>query len=111
MENTTSSNFRSLKDTILADWLVLDPAELAAAIPISPKRRVSPRDIADYSAANAPMLMEAFAGWFGTRTRDAGGIYAADWENFLADLRHAKQIASDPDFEIPEDGMVYRCKA
>lgn len=85
-----------------------DPEALAKAVPVSEARTVSWRDIEQISYDHAPGLTEAFGAWFGVRTMGPGGIYAADWESFLSHLRRAKNLAADPDFESPNDGIVYR---
>lgn len=103
-------NPNALKRSIHADWLQLDPDELAQAIAITPDRYVSLTEIKEYSEAHAPRLAEAFAAWCGIHTAGPGGTYAIDWEDFLADLRQARRLADDPYFEIPESGVVYRCR-
>ncbi len=105
-----TGNPNAFKDAIHVDWLRFDPDELAKAIPVSLTRYVSTHHIAEHSRYDAPGLAEAFAAWYGIRTRGPGGIYAADWEQFLADLRYARAIAADPDFDMSESGIVYRCK-
>lgn len=96
------------KDTIHLDWLRFDPEVLAKAVPVSATRTVSSRDIEKVDREQAPGLAEAFGAWFGVRTKGMGGIYAADWEAFLGHLRRAKALATEPDFEPPADGIVYR---
>lgn len=104
------NNPNALKRAIHADWLQLDSNALARAIAVSPDGYVSSAAIGQYSEAHAPMLAGAFAAWCGINTRGPGGIYAADWKDFLADLRRARRLVDDPYFEIPESGVVYRCK-
>ncbi|RDI99334.1 hypothetical protein DVT68_00255 [Dyella solisilvae] len=102
-------NPNALKGNIHADWLRLDPDELRAAIPTSLLGRVSTHDIAEYSRHDAPGLAEAFACWYGVRTRSGDGlIYASDWDDFLSDLKRARTLAADPDFDMPDGGVVYR---
>lgn len=118
-------NHNGLKDTIIVEWLDLDPDRLAAEVPVEmfsrPRSRqenddggveivklpyVSWRAVEAYSER----VYQAFAGYKGSHTTDLGGYaYLEDWQEFLQSLRKAREIAADPLWNAPRDGVVYRC--
>lgn len=108
------------KDTILIEWLDLDPDKLAAEVPVTMIERpwrdaagnldtkelpyLSWRDVAAYDAR----VYQAFAGYKGSHSTDLSGhSFAHDWEEFLDSLRRARAIASDPWWEAPRDGEIF----
>jgi hypothetical protein len=65
--------------------------------------------LAELKAASrlwAPGLEAAYGRWAIGRTYTERGIFLPDWEEFLADLREARRIASVPGFVPPADGLV-----
>lgn len=120
-------NRASLKNTIIVDWLDLDPDQLAAEVPVEMITRTRPRresDGADVEIEKVPYVSwqavdaynarvyQAFAGYKGSHTTNLGGYaYAWDWQEFLDALRKAREIAANPYWEAPRDGVVYRCLA
>lgn len=117
----------TLKDTIIADWLDLDPEQLATDVPVEMIPRPRPQREKDGGgvvieespyvswqviAAYNTRVYEAFAGYKGSHTTNVGGYaYLEDWKEFLDALRKAREIAADPLWETPRDGVVYRCLA
>ena len=114
-------NQPNLKDTIIMAWLDLDPDLLAAEMPVE----VIPRSLRDEEGNDVikelPYLSwravaeynervyEAFGAYKGAHTTDLPGyVYEYDWDEFLYALREARKIASDPLWEAPRDGVVYR---
>ena len=107
-----------LKDTIIVDWLGLDPDKLAAEIPLEsfekedgsrrPFLRI--QTLANHVAQHHSKVFEAFASYKGSHTTDSPGYaYGEDWDEFLDALRKARVIAAQPYWEPPADGVVYRC--
>lgn len=118
-------NHMSLKDTIIVAWLDLDPDRLAAEVPVEmiprprPQRSKDGGGVEDFPyvswqvvGAYNERVYQAFAGYNGSHTTDlVGYAYLDDWNEFLDALRKARKIATDPHWEAPHDGVVYRCLA
>ena len=117
----------NIKNTIIVAWLDLDPDQLAVEVPVEMILRPQSRRVKDGGgvvmeefpyvswqsvAACNKRAYQAFAGYKGSHTADVGGhAYEEDWREFLDALRKARAIAADPLWEMPIDGVVYRCLA
>lgn len=117
----------ALKDTIIVDWLDLDPEQLATNVPVEMIPRPRPqwqRDGGGVVIEEFPYISwqaveacntrayRAFSSYKGSHTTDVGGYaYLEDWKEFLDSLRKAREIAADPLWEAPADGVVYRYPA
>lgn len=110
----------NLKNKIIVAWLDLDPDQLAIDIPVAlspkPDGRECPyvcwKTIRDYALQHGNKTSDAFDCYKGSHTTDrVERSYAWDWEEFLDALRKAREIAADPGWETPHDGVVYHCMA
>jgi YgiT-type zinc finger domain-containing protein len=100
----------SMKDSIIVEWLDLDPAKLAAEVPLEHDGYIRWTTLSHYAEQQKSKVFEAFAAYKGSHTTNrAGCSYLQDWEEFLAALTRARAIAADPYWEVPRDGVVYRC--
>lgn len=109
-----------LKDTIIVEWLDLDPDRLAADVPIvNFKRERRQRDgmiesvelpYVSWQALDAynERMCQAFGWYKGDHATDVPGhVYLSDWQDFLDNLRKARAIASEPDWRPSPNGVVY----
>lgn len=100
----------SLKDKVIVAWLDLDPDQLAAEVPVEESAYVRWETLANYAKQHQNAAFEAFAGYKGAHTADRPGCACrSDCVEFLDALREAQEIAADPCWEAPRDGVVYRC--
>lgn len=98
----------SLKNKIMIEWLSLDPDQLAAEVPVEESAYVRWETLASYARQHRNVAFEAFAGYKESHTPDRPGCaYWGDWVEFLDALRKAREIAADPHWETPRDGVVY----
>ena len=105
-------NHESLKDKIIVAWLGLDPDQLAAEVPLEENAYVRWEVLASYAKQHRSAVFEAFAAYKGSHTTDRPGCaYRGDWVEFLDALRKAREIAADPCWEAPRNGVVYHCLA
>jgi YgiT-type zinc finger domain-containing protein len=102
----------SLKDKIMVEWLDLDPDRLADGVQVEQGAYICWETLANYAKQRRNKVFEAFAGYKGSHTTDRPGCaYLGDWMEFLDALRKAREIAADPNWEAPRDGVVYHCLA
>lgn len=98
----------SPKDKIMVEWLTLDPDQLAADVPVEEDAYVRWETLASYAKQHQNAAFEAFGGYKGSHTTNRPGCaYRNDWMEFLDALRKARSIAADPNWEAPDDGVVY----